>query len=63
MIGREANIDRKKELAKVIAGIEDDPYFQSITGVREEEYFARLPKEDKAKGKGKGRRRRSRGRP
>ncbi len=31
MIGRQANIDRKKELAKVIAGITEDPYFQDIT--------------------------------
>jgi len=44
MIGRQANIDRKKELAKVISGIGEDPYFQDITEV----------KEDKAKVKAKG---------
>jgi 4-hydroxybutyryl-CoA dehydratase/vinylacetyl-CoA-Delta-isomerase len=43
MIGRQANIDRKKELAKVIAGIAEDPYFQDII----------QGKEDKGKGKGK----------
>ena len=43
MIGREANIDRKKELAKVIAGIEEDSYFQSIVQMKKE----RHPKGDK----------------
>ena len=46
MIGRQANIDRKKELAKVIAGIEEDRYFQDITQVKEAKA--------KVKAKGKG---------
>jgi hypothetical protein len=53
MIGRETNIERKKELAKVIAGIEEDPYFQGITGMKEEQYFALRPKEGTVKGKSK----------
>jgi hypothetical protein len=47
MIGRQANIDRKKELAKVIAGIEEDPYFRDITQAK--------GNKAKVKAKGKGR--------
>ena len=32
MIAIQANIERNKELAKVIASIAEDPYFHEITG-------------------------------
>jgi 4-hydroxybutyryl-CoA dehydratase/vinylacetyl-CoA-Delta-isomerase len=48
MIGRQANIDRKKELAKVIAGIEEDPYFEAITQAKGDKAKVKV----KAKGKG-----------
>lgn len=40
MGGREANFNRKKELAKAILDIEEDHSFQGITSMRKIEYFA-----------------------
>jgi 4-hydroxybutyryl-CoA dehydratase/vinylacetyl-CoA-Delta-isomerase len=54
MIGRQANIDRKKELAKVIAGIAEDPYFQDIIQGKEEKGKAKVEVEAKGKPKVKG---------
>jgi len=42
MIMRESNVKQKKELAKVIVGIKEDRYFQSIVGLSEEHYFRKL---------------------
>ncbi len=49
MIGRQANIDRKKELAKVIAGIAEDPYFHDITGGKSDKVRVKGKKKTKAK--------------
>ena len=42
MIGRRANFDNKKEIAKTIVGINRDEYFEKITGQTEAEYFAKF---------------------
>ncbi|MBO8182431.1 MAG: 4-hydroxyphenylacetate 3-hydroxylase family protein [Archaeoglobus sp.] len=42
MIWRRGNVDMKKELAKVIAGIKPDENFQKITGKTEEEFFKEI---------------------
>ncbi|MFQ6123085.1 MAG: 4-hydroxyphenylacetate 3-hydroxylase family protein [Candidatus Heimdallarchaeota archaeon] len=39
MITRRSGIDKKKELAMIIAGIEPDQYFKRITGMTEDHYF------------------------
>ena len=44
MIERRANIERKKELAEIIAGVREDKYFQKITGTKEKDYFAEFRK-------------------
>jgi 4-hydroxybutyryl-CoA dehydratase/vinylacetyl-CoA-Delta-isomerase len=52
MIGRQANIDRKKELAKAIAGIAEDPYFEKLTQA-EGKSKGKVEGKGKAKAKGK----------
>ncbi|MEM0330511.1 MAG: 4-hydroxyphenylacetate 3-hydroxylase C-terminal domain-containing protein, partial [Archaeoglobaceae archaeon] len=42
MIARRGNLEMKKELAKVIAGIKEDEHFKKIRGVSEKEFFAKL---------------------
>ncbi|MEM0240985.1 MAG: 4-hydroxyphenylacetate 3-hydroxylase family protein [Candidatus Nezhaarchaeales archaeon] len=42
MIWRRGDVEVKKKLAKIIAGIEEDKYFKRITGKSEEEYFEEL---------------------
>ena len=42
MIGRRGNIEMKKELAKIIAGIKPDEHFRKITGKSEEEFFKEM---------------------
>jgi 4-hydroxybutyryl-CoA dehydratase/vinylacetyl-CoA-Delta-isomerase len=57
MIGRQANIDRKKELAKAIAGIAEDPYFEKLTqaeGKGKKKAEAKVKVEGKGKSKAKG---------
>ncbi|MEM0089136.1 MAG: 4-hydroxyphenylacetate 3-hydroxylase family protein [Archaeoglobaceae archaeon] len=39
MIWRRGNIEMKKELAKIIAGIKEDEHFRRIVGKTEKEYF------------------------
>lgn len=47
MIARRSKIERKKELAEIIAGIKEDEYFQRITGMKEDRYFAEFRKKEK----------------
>ncbi|MFC2000252.1 4-hydroxyphenylacetate 3-hydroxylase family protein [Chloroflexota bacterium] len=44
MIQRRGNVESKKELAEIIAGIKPDSHFKDITGKSEEEYFAEFRK-------------------
>lgn len=39
MIWRRGNVEMKKELARIIAGVKADEHFRKITGKSEEEYF------------------------
>ncbi|MEM0315417.1 MAG: 4-hydroxyphenylacetate 3-hydroxylase C-terminal domain-containing protein, partial [Archaeoglobaceae archaeon] len=42
MIARRSNLEMKKEIAKIIAGIKHDEHFRRIRGVSEEEFFAKF---------------------
>jgi 4-hydroxybutyryl-CoA dehydratase/vinylacetyl-CoA-Delta-isomerase len=42
MIGRRANVESKKSLAKTIACIEEDKYFEAIVKISSEQYFKKL---------------------
>ncbi len=42
MIWRRGNVEMKKELAKIIAGIKKDEHFIKLTGVDEEEFFKKM---------------------
>ncbi|MDK2796019.1 MAG: 4-hydroxybutyryl-CoA dehydratase / vinylacetyl-CoA-Delta-isomerase [Archaeoglobaceae archaeon] len=42
MIARRSNLEMKKEMARVIAGIKEDEHFKRIRGVSEKEFFSKL---------------------
>ena len=42
MIWRRGNIEMKKDLAKIAAGIKPDEHFEKIVGKKEEEFFKDL---------------------
>jgi hypothetical protein len=43
----EGDVEAKKRLAKTLAGIEKDEYFERVTGKSESEYFEELLKRRK----------------
>jgi 4-hydroxybutyryl-CoA dehydratase/vinylacetyl-CoA-Delta-isomerase len=42
MIARRSNLEMKKEMARIIAGIKEDEHFRKIRGVTEREFFSKL---------------------
>jgi 4-hydroxybutyryl-CoA dehydratase/vinylacetyl-CoA-Delta-isomerase len=42
MIARRSNLEMKKEMARIIAGIKEDEHFRKIRGMSEKEFFSRL---------------------
>jgi len=46
MIWRRGNVEMKKELARVIAGIKKDEHFKKLTGVDEKEFFRKMIKSE-----------------
>lgn len=51
MIGRTSNVDQKKAWAKVIAGIDEDKYFQKIVQTTQREYFQKSSNPKNRRGK------------
>ena len=49
MIARRSGIDRKMELAKTVAGISKDKYFESVTGKDETAHWDEVKKKIKEK--------------